>query len=68
MSYSASGRSTAIDKSTESKIENYLDEHPGPNWVSEIADALNIDYSVAFKAVGKLLIEGRIERAKAPVC
>jgi len=46
-------------------IEEYLEKHPGPNFASEIADALGLDYSVVFKTVQKLLEERRIKRAKA---
>jgi len=46
-------------------IEEYLEKHPGPNFAGEIADALGLDYSVVFKAVHKLLEEGRIKKAKA---
>ena len=52
-----------LDKA-ERMIEEYLERHPGPNLVSEIADSLGLDYSVAFKAVHNLLEEGRIKKAK----
>lgn len=48
----------------EKMIENYLAEHPGPNFASEIADALGIEYSITFKAVHKLLEEGKIRKTK----
>ena len=55
---------TADDATTERMIEDYVSTHPGPNYVSEIANALGLEYSVAFRAVRKLLEEGRAERAK----
>jgi Arc/MetJ-type ribon-helix-helix transcriptional regulator len=48
----------------ESMIEDYLSKHPGPSFASEIADALGLEYSVAFKTIHKLLEEGRIRKAK----
>jgi Arc/MetJ-type ribon-helix-helix transcriptional regulator len=52
------------DAAAERMIEDYLSAHPGPRYVSEIADALGLEYSVAFRVVHKLLEEGRAERAK----
>ncbi len=49
----------------EEMIEEYLERHPGPSFASDIADALGLDYGVAFKAVYRLLEEGRIKKAKA---
>ena len=48
----------------EKMIEEYLEKHPGLSFASEIADALGLDYGVAFEAVRKLLEEGRIKKAK----
>jgi Arc/MetJ-type ribon-helix-helix transcriptional regulator len=48
----------------EKMIENYLTEHPGPSFASEIADALGIDYGITFKAIHKLLEEGKIRKTK----
>jgi Arc/MetJ-type ribon-helix-helix transcriptional regulator len=48
----------------ERMIEDYLAKHPGPNFASEIADELGLEYSVTFKTIHKLLEEGRIRRAK----
>jgi len=48
----------------EKMIENYLAEHPGPSFASEIADALGIDYGITFKAIHKLLEEGKIRKTK----
>lgn len=48
----------------EHMIEDYLKQHPGPNFASEIADALGLDFSVTFKAIKKLLKEGNIKKAK----
>jgi DNA-binding MarR family transcriptional regulator len=45
-------------------IECYLKEHPGPNFASEIADALGLDLGVTFKAIHKLLEDGHIKKAK----
>jgi len=48
----------------ERMIEEYLKEHPGRNFASEIADALGLEFSITFKAIHKLLEEGRIRKAK----
>lgn len=48
----------------EHMIENYLKEHPGSNFASEIADALGLDFDITFKTINKLLEEGRIKKAK----
>lgn len=48
----------------EKMIENYLAEHPGPSFASEIADALGIEYGIIFKAIHKLLEEGKIRKGK----
>jgi DNA-binding MarR family transcriptional regulator len=48
----------------EGMIETYLREQPGPNFASEIADALELDYHITFKAIDRLLKEGRIKKAK----
>jgi len=48
----------------ERMIEDYLAKHPGPNFASEIADELGLEYSVTFKTIHKLLDEVRIRRAK----
>jgi len=48
----------------ERMIKDYLKEHPGPNFASEIADALGLDFDVTFKAINKLLEEGHIKKAK----
>ena len=48
----------------ERMIEDYLKEHPGPNFASEIADALGLEFSITFKTIHKLLEEGRIKKAK----
>jgi Arc/MetJ-type ribon-helix-helix transcriptional regulator len=48
----------------ERMIEDYLKEHPGPNFASEIADMLGLDFDVTFTTINKLLEEGRIKKAK----
>jgi DNA-binding MarR family transcriptional regulator len=48
----------------ERMIEDYLKEHPGPNFASEIADALGLEFGVTFKTIHKLLEEGRVKKAK----
>jgi len=48
----------------EHMIKDYLKEHPGPNFGSEIADALGLDLGVTFKTINKLLEEGNIKKAK----
>jgi Arc/MetJ-type ribon-helix-helix transcriptional regulator len=51
-------------KEAERMIADYLAEHPGPNFASEIADALGLEYDITFKTIHKLLGEGRIKKAK----
>ena len=53
-------------QNVECVIEEYLQQHAGPNWASDIADALDLDYETTFKVIKKLLEEGRIEKAKKP--
>lgn len=48
----------------ECMVQEYLRQHPGPNWAGDIADALNLDYKTTLKAISKLLEEGRIKKAK----
>ena len=48
----------------ERLIEDYLKEHPGPNFASEIADALGLEFDITFKTINKLLEKGRIKKAK----
>ena len=48
----------------ERMIQDYLKEHPGPNFASEIANALGLDFSITFKAINKLLEEGQVKKAK----
>ena len=45
-------------------IEDYLKAHPGPNFASEIADTLGLEFDITFKTIKKLLEEGRIKKAK----
>ncbi len=52
------------DAAAEQMIEDYLSAHPGSSFASEIADALGLEYSVAFRVVHKLLDEGRVEKGK----
>ncbi len=49
----------------ERLIEDYLKEHPGPNFASQIADTLGLEFGVTFKTINKLLDEGRVKKAKA---
>jgi Arc/MetJ-type ribon-helix-helix transcriptional regulator len=51
-------------KEAERLIEDYLKEHPGANFASEIADALGLEFDLTFKTISKLLAEGRIKKAK----
>lgn len=51
-------------KEAERIIENYLKNHPGPSFASEIADALGLEFDITFKTINKLLKEGRIKKAK----
>ena len=55
-------RMQAID--VERAIDDYLTQHPGSNWASEVADALGLNLSVTFEAIDKLLKEGRIKKAE----
>jgi Arc/MetJ-type ribon-helix-helix transcriptional regulator len=48
----------------ERMIEDYVKQHPGPNFASEIADALGLEFGITFKIINKLLQEGRIKKAK----
>lgn len=48
----------------ERMIENYLKEHPGPSFASEIADALGLEFDITFKTIDKLLQKGQIKKAK----
>jgi DNA-binding MarR family transcriptional regulator len=54
----------AEPRDAERMIEEYLKEHPGPNFASEIADALGLDFGLTFKTINKLLDEGRIRKTK----
>jgi len=45
----------AID--VERAIDDYLTQHPGSNWASEVAEALRLDLSVTFEAIDKQLKE-----------
>ena len=49
---------------TKRMIEEYLKEHPDPNFASEVADALGLDSELTFKTINKLLDEERIKKAK----
>ena len=51
-------------KEAERMIKDYLKAHPGPNFASEIADSLGLDFDITFKIINKLLEEGRIKKAK----
>ncbi|MGD6806724.1 MAG: ribbon-helix-helix domain-containing protein [Candidatus Bathyarchaeia archaeon] len=52
------------EQEAERMIEKYLKTHPGPNFASEVADALGLEYDITFKTIHKLLEEGRIKKAK----
>jgi Arc/MetJ-type ribon-helix-helix transcriptional regulator len=51
-------------KEAERMIEDYLKEHPGPSFASEIADALGLEFGITFETINKLLKEGKIKKAK----
>ena len=51
-------------REAERMIEDYLEKHPGPNYASEIANALGLDFDLTFKTIDKLLKEGQIKKAK----
>jgi Arc/MetJ-type ribon-helix-helix transcriptional regulator len=48
----------------ERMIEDYLKMHPGPNFASEIADALRLEFDVTFETIHKFLEEGHIKKVK----
>ncbi len=52
------------EQEAERMIEEYLKDHPGPSFASEIADTLGLEFSITFKTVNKLLQEGKIKKAK----
>ena len=51
-------------KTAEKMIIEYLKKHPGSRFVSEIADALGIEYTIAFKAAHNLIEKGVIRKAE----
>ncbi len=51
------------DDTAEQMIGSYVSSHPGSIFVSEIADNLGLEYSVAFRIVHKMLKEGTVEKA-----
>lgn len=51
-------------ETAERMITEYLERHPGSRFVSEIADALGIDYTAAFNAIRNLLEKGLIRKAE----
>jgi Arc/MetJ-type ribon-helix-helix transcriptional regulator len=55
---------TVEPREAERMIEEYLKTHPGPNFASEIADGLGLEFDVTFKTITKFLEEGRIKKAK----
>ncbi len=52
-------------ENAERMIVNFLKHHPGPNFASEIADALGLDYGVTFSVINKLLESRKIRKSKA---
>ena len=42
-------------------IDGYLSSNPGVHYVSEIAEALGIEFKTAFKAVDRLVKRGAVE-------
>ena len=45
-------------------MQDYLKAHPGPNFASEIAEALGLELDITFETINNLLAEGRIKKAK----
>ena len=58
----------SIGEESPKKVEGltlqYLERKNGPNYASEIAEELGLEYSGVFKVVNKLLDEGVIRRSK----
>jgi Arc/MetJ-type ribon-helix-helix transcriptional regulator len=52
------------NQEAERMIEDYLKEHPGPSFASEIADTLGLEFGITFGTINKLLQEGKIKKAK----
>lgn len=48
----------------ERLIGEYLDEHPGASFTSEIADALGLEYGLTFRAVRRMLQKGVVRGAR----
>ena len=45
-------------------IGEHLAQHPGPQFASEIAETLGLEYNVTFKVIGQMLKEGTLKKAK----
>ena len=54
----------ASPKAAEKMIIGYLQNHPGPNFTSEIADGLGLDYSTTFRTINRLLESQKIKKAE----
>jgi hypothetical protein len=48
----------------ERMIVNFLKHHPGPNFASEMAEALGLDCGVTFRAINKLLESRKIRKSR----
>jgi len=51
-------------ETAEKMIIEYLKKNPGSSFVSEIADALGIEYTIAFKAAHNLIEKGVIRKRR----
>jgi DNA-binding MarR family transcriptional regulator len=54
-------RDVSIDEAVK-LIDYYISKHPGKHYVSELAEELGIELSVAFKASQKLIDSGEAEK------
>ena len=59
-----SGKKKSFQSKLLRMIEDYLKMHPGPNFASEIADALRLEFDVTFETIHKFLEEGHIKKVK----
>ena len=48
----------------EKMIIDFLRDHPGPNFASEIAGKLGLDYGITFRTINRLLESQKIRESK----
>ena len=51
-------------ENAEKMIVKFLKHNPGPNFASEIADTLGLDYGVTFSVINKLLESRKIRKSQ----